>query len=158
MWLRLRNVERKIVLYPFLLLENSRPLFPYWCTPFPFWNQSVVPCPVLTVVSWPAYRFLKRQIRWSGIPISFRIFHSLLWSTQSKACCCCCVTLVVSDSVRPHRQQPTRLLCPWNSPGKNTGVGCHFLLRTYCILALYYCNLKGQYVGNNISLFLLECI
>ena len=56
-----------------------------WRTPFPIWNQSVVPCPVLTVASWPAYRFLKRQVRWSGIPISFRIFHSLLWSTQSKA-------------------------------------------------------------------------
>ena len=28
-----------------------------WCTPFPIWNQSVVPCPVLTVASWPAYRF-----------------------------------------------------------------------------------------------------
>ena len=39
-------------------------------TPFPIWNQSVVPCPVLTVTSWPAYRFLRRQVRWSGIPIS----------------------------------------------------------------------------------------
>ena len=39
------------------------------------------------------------------------------------------VTSVVSDSVRPHRQQPTRLPCPWDSPGKNTGVGCHFLLQ-----------------------------
>ena len=36
---------------------------------------------------------------------------------------------VVSNSVRPHRQQPTRLHCPWDSPGKNTGVGCHFLLQ-----------------------------
>ena len=36
---------------------------------------------------------------------------------------------VVSDSVRPHRWQPNRLLCPWDSPGKNTGVGCHFLLQ-----------------------------
>ena len=35
----------------------------------------------------------------------------------------------MSDSVRPHGQQPTRLLCPWDSPGKNTGVGCHFLLQ-----------------------------
>ena len=35
----------------------------------------------------------------------------------------------VSNSVRPHRQQPTRLLRPWDSPGKNTGVGCHFLLQ-----------------------------
>ena len=35
----------------------------------------------------------------------------------------------MSDSVRPHRRPPTRLLCPWDSPGKNTGVGCHFLLQ-----------------------------
>ena len=35
----------------------------------------------------------------------------------------------MSDSVRPHRQQPTRLRRPWDSPGKNTGVGCHFLLQ-----------------------------
>ena len=39
------------------------------------------------------------------------------------------VMTVVSDSVRPHRWQPNRLLCPWDSPGKNTGVGCHFLLQ-----------------------------
>ena len=45
-------------------------------------------------------------------------------------CCCCCkVALVVSNSVRPHRQQPTRLPRPWDSPGKNTGVGCHLLLQ-----------------------------
>ena len=50
--------------------------------PFSIWNQSVVPCKVLTVASWPAYRFLRIQVRWSGIPISLRIFHSLLWSTQ----------------------------------------------------------------------------
>ena len=46
--------------------DNIQP----WRTPFPIWNQSVVPCPVLTVTSWPAYRFLKIQVRWSGIPIS----------------------------------------------------------------------------------------
>ena len=60
--------------------DNIQP----WCTPVPIWNQSVVPCPVLTV-TWPAYRFLSRQVRWSGIQISLRIFHSLLLSTQSKA-------------------------------------------------------------------------
>ena len=42
--------------------------------------------------------------------------------------CCCWVTSVVSDSVRPHRWQPTRIPRPWDSPGKNTGVGCHFFL------------------------------
>ena len=40
--------------------DNIQP----WRTPFPIWNQSVVPCPVLTVTSWPAYRFLKRQVRY----------------------------------------------------------------------------------------------
>ena len=57
--------------------DNIQP----WHTPFPIWKQSVVPCPVLTVASWPAYRFLKWQVRWSGIPITFGIFYSLLWST-----------------------------------------------------------------------------
>ena len=42
----------------------------------------------------------------------------------------------VSDSVRPHRQQPTRLPRPWDSPGKNTGVGCHFLLQCVKVKSL----------------------
>ena len=47
-----------------------------------------------------------------------------------KCCCCYCyVASVVSDSIRPHRRQPTRLPHPWDSPGKTTGVGCHFLLQ-----------------------------
>ena len=61
--------------------DNIQP----WRTTFPVWKQSVFPCPVLTVASWSAYRLLKSQVRWSGIPISFRIFHSLLWSTESNA-------------------------------------------------------------------------
>ena len=44
------------------------------CTSFPIWKYSIVPCPVLTVVFGHAYRFCRRQIRWSGIPISWRIF------------------------------------------------------------------------------------
>ena len=59
--------------------DNIQP----WHTPFPIWYESVVPCLLLTVASWPAYRFLRRQVRWSGIPISGRNFHSLLWSTQA---------------------------------------------------------------------------
>ena len=53
-------------------------------TPFPIWNQSDIPCKVLTVVSWPVHKFLTRQASWSGIPISLRNFHNLLWSTWSK--------------------------------------------------------------------------
>ena len=43
--------------------------------------------------------------------------------------CYCYVTSVVSNSVWPHRRKPTRLPRPWDSPDKNTGVGCHFLLQ-----------------------------
>ena len=64
--------------------------------------------------------FQARVLEWVAIAFSIE-----------RACCCCCcqVASVVSDSVQPHRRQPTRLLCPWDSPGKNTGVGCHFLLQ-----------------------------
>ena len=50
-------------------------------TPLPTLNQSFVLCLLLTVASWSSYRFLRRQVRFSGIPTSFRIFHSWLWST-----------------------------------------------------------------------------
>ena len=98
--------------------DNIQP----WHTPFPIWNQSVVPVwvslvahlaknpPAMketwvqslgwedplekgkathsSILAWrilDLHRFLRRQVKWSGIPISLRIFHSLLWSTQSKA-------------------------------------------------------------------------
>ena len=64
-----------------------------WCTPFPILNQSFVPCEVVPVASWPAYKFLKREVIASDIPISLRIVHkkkkiivhNLMWSIQSKA-------------------------------------------------------------------------
>ena len=49
--------------------DNIQP----WHTLFPICNQSVVPSPVLTVASWPTYRLLKRQVRWSSIPSFSRI-------------------------------------------------------------------------------------
>ena len=71
--------------------DNIQP----WRTPFPIWNQYIVPCPVLTVASWPAYRFLNRQLRWSGIPM-FSEFstvhcdphsHSLWYSQYNRNRC-----------------------------------------------------------------------
>ena len=53
----------------------------------------------------------------------------VLTTSETTIHLCCSATSVVSDSVRPHRWQPTRLPCPWDSPGKNTGVRCHFLLQ-----------------------------
>ena len=71
--------------------DNIQP----WCTPFPICNQSAVPDAVITVASWPTYRFLRRQVRWSGIPIYFKNFpiccdpHSQrLWRSQwSRSSC-----------------------------------------------------------------------
>ena len=60
--------------------DNIQP----WHTPFPIWNQSVVPRPVLTVASWLTYRFLRRQVRWSSIPISLRILNTLLLTYTAK--------------------------------------------------------------------------
>ena len=91
--------------------DNIQPYtrqYTIYSTPFPIWNPYTAlyktiyniqysfsylepfcfPCPVLTVASWPAYRFLRRQVMWSGIPISLRIFRSCdphsqrLWRSQ----------------------------------------------------------------------------
>ena len=61
-----------------------------------------------------------RQEYWSGLPYSSPM-HKSEKSKWSRS--------VVSDSSRPQGLQPTRLLCPWDFPGKSTGVGCHCLLR-----------------------------
>ena len=60
------------------------------------------------------------------------------------ALCACSVTLVMSDSVQPFGLLPTRLLCSWDSPGKNTEVGCHFLL-------------QGIFLTQGSNLCLLHC-
>ena len=60
-----------------------------------------------------------------------KLTKTKLQNTITARYCCyrCEVTSVVSDSVRPHRRQPTRLPRPRDSPGNNTGVGCHFFLQ-----------------------------
>ena len=59
-----------------------------------------------------------------------------------------CVCSVMSDSVQPRGLQPARLLCPWDSPGKNTGVGCHVLLQgtfpTQGLNPCFLCLLRWQ--------------
>ena len=79
-------------------------------------------CPI---VSWLPFLFL-------CIPSFFWLATIWICPLELRECqggCCCCVASVVSDSVRPHRRRPTRLPHPWDSPGKNTGEGCHFLLQ-----------------------------
>ena len=65
---------------------------------------------------------------------------------------CCQVTSVVSNSVWPHRWQPTRLPCPWDSPSKNTGVGCHFLLHLIMLVILYRLSVIAQHTQDKIHI------
>ena len=69
----------------------------------------------------------------STYPVPNSIFYKGLFTitaTLGDKCFCVCVShSVVSDSLPPHGLGPTRLLCSWDFPGKNTGLGCHFLLQ-----------------------------
>ena len=77
-----------------------------------------------------------RQAHWSGLPFLSPMHESEKWKWSCS---------VMSDSQQPHGLQPTRLLCPWDFPGKSTGVGCHCLLQ-----------LNGTDTGK--STYLLKCI
>ena len=96
--------------------DNIQP----WCTPFPIWNQSVVPCPVLTVASWPAYSFLKRQVS--------------QFSLAAQSC----------PTLQPHILQHTRLAihhqCP--EPTQTTCPlyrWCHPIISS-CVVPFFSCN------------------
>ena len=91
-----------------------------WKTLFFFWSQNRFYCQqILMPRITPGVWGLKEEGMERGR-------NDML---ASRCCCCCEVASVVSDAVRPDRWQPTRLPRPWGSPGKNTGVGCHFLLQ-----------------------------
>ena len=60
-----------------------------------------------------------RQEHWSGLPFPSPMHEGEKWKWSRS---------IVSDPQRPHGLQPTRVLCPWDFPGKSTGVGCHCLL------------------------------
>ena len=67
------------------------------------------------------------------------------------------VTAVVSDSLRPHGLWPARLLCPWDFPGKNTGVGCCFLLQNAYTLSLFKSS-PNMPVSYTALVMLLPCL
>ena len=85
-----------------------------------------------TELNWSHCHFIWAIKAWLWSPGTEIFFFSFTLEYD----CCCWVTSVVSDSVRPHRRQPTRLPRPWDSPGKNTGVGCHFLLQCVKVKSL----------------------
>ena len=65
-----------------------------------------------------------RQEHWSGLPFPSSMHESEKWKWRCS---------VVSNPQRPHGVQPSRLLHPWDFPGKSTGVGCHCLLQKKCL-------------------------
>ena len=91
---------------------------------------------------------ISRQEHWSGLPFSSPMHESEKWKSSRS---------VVSDSLRPHGLQPTRLLHPWDFPGKSTGVGCHCLLRK---MVIHLCNVslllwtpRGCFISWSLNLY-----
>ena len=87
---------------------------------------------VILRVHIPLLLWTQTVLNWSWFSFTAFENHSLWYSTvkillnESKMCVLCSV---MCNSLRPHGLWPTRLLCPWNSLSKNTGVGCHALLQ-----------------------------
>ena len=83
--------------------DNIQP----WYTSFPIWNQSLVPCLVLTVASWPTYSFLRSQVRWSDVLISLNNFPQF----------------VVVHTVFPGGSDGKESTCSAGDPGSIPGLG-----------------------------------
>ena len=108
------------------------------------------------IPEWVATHFLLQGIflsQWlnPGLLHYRQILYQL--SHQGIPCCCCCCQVIsaISNSVRPHRWEPTRLPHPWDSQGKNTGVGCHFLLQ--CVKSIGWCKRNGSFALLNFGLW-----
>ena len=93
--------------------------------------SRIRPCatPQMAAHQAPLSLGFSRQEHWSGLPFPSPMRESEKWKWSRS---------VVSDSSWPHGLQPTRLLHPWDFPGKSTGVGCHCLLRTLTIWSSNY--------------------
>ena len=84
--------------------------------------KSLQSCPTLNSLEF------SRQEHWSGLPFPSPMHESEKWKGSRS---------VVSDPQRSHGLQPSRLLRPWDFPGKSTGVGCHCLLCRYTIRSAF---------------------
>ena len=108
---------------------------------------------------------------WASVP-SVTLHHLLCWSSHLQMAVLCGAVLshpVLSDSLRPHGLLPARLLCPWDSPGKNTAAGCHALLQgifmtqgsnpglPHCRWILYHLRYQGSPCSWHITGILIFC-
>ena len=114
----------------------------YWTHTAAAAAKSLQSCPTLcdpvdgSPPGSPSLGFSKQE-HWSGLPFPSPMHESEKWKWSRS---------VVSDSSRPHGLQPTRLLCPWDFPGKSTGVGCHCLGSTKKTIILWQ-----RYVPDTVS-------
>ena len=93
-----------------------------------WWKCKFVQPTMENCMEWPQ-KTKNRTFKWSSKSTpgyTYTHTHTHTCCTHETHICCCWVASVMSDSVRPHRGQPTRLPHPWDSPGQNTGVGCQF--------------------------------
>ena len=86
-----------------------------------------------------------RQDHWSGLPFPSPMHESEKWKWSHS---------VVSSSSRPHGLQLTRLLCPWDFPGKSTGVGCHHLDAAN----FFFCDCGVLWIFKIVSCFILGAL
>ena len=115
---------------PKWLSERLVSIFPYITPPPPFCNNSFstsLQLAWLEVAKSRMCLLIRAAHLASGCLRVMAIFTQPLWGPESEKWKWS--RSVMSDSLRPHGLYPTRLLSPWNFPGKNTGVGYHFLLQ-----------------------------
>ena len=116
MWISRGRSRQKDYLWLLLLLLLSR-----------FSRVRLCATPEMAAHQAPPSLGFSRQEHWSGLPFPSPMHENEKWKWSRS---------VVSDSCWPHGLQPTRLLHPWDFPGKSTGVGCHCLL--WLSLAFWY--------------------
>ena len=130
----------KISLYIFCLLHSRDPPPQYSAA-----AESLQSCPTLcnpmdgSPPDAPSLGF-SRQEHWSGLPFPSPMHESEKWNWSCS---------VMSDPQQPHGPQPSRLLHPWDSPGKSTGVGCH------CSLLLSTLNMHKDTLSWHPNMFTL---
>ena len=124
------SLAEELISYKSLLLQLSR-----------FSCARLCVTPQTAAHQAPLSLGFSRQEHWSGLPFPSPMHESEKWKWSRS---------VLSNSKQPHGLQPTRLLRPWDSPGKSTGVGCH------CLLQQAIRHSQKKKTKQNKFLFLLE--
>ena len=115
--LMLQHSEMSLLYFPFCIFAWA-----VYATLSHFSRVRLCVTPQTAAHQAPPSLGFSRQEHWSGLAFPSPMHESEKWKWSRS---------VMSDFSRPHGLQPTRLLCPWDFPGKSTGVGCHCLLQNW---------------------------